>query len=322
MALRANFATINDLSRRNIIDRRAGRNLTTKEAELLSQAINKQIKIPGKFVFKNTLQHRAVLVFRGGLSDNITPTDPEYRSKHNRGDNTFKFSVSEDEEGESQYSANLLNNFTEQSFHILDKHPVNMERRKKGFYPANIIITREPGTSIKKISKFKRWACSTYVPVVKGICKVLGINLFEFDSVEFKGNDVYDNLRKNLVLEIERAIELMKKKKNNFDYFLIYLKETDAAGHDNKPLEKKEMIELIDNKLGSYLKKFEKEKVKIIITGDHTTPCNLKAHSSEPVPFLLCDWKGNKKIEFSEKEAKKGSLGKVFGRDILGLLSW
>tara|TARA_Y100000310_G_C20656236_1_gene802124 strand:- start:118 stop:1341 length:1224 start_codon:yes stop_codon:yes gene_type:complete len=318
LALRANFATINDLKRRNIIDRRAGRNLTTKEAKLLSQAINKQVKVPGKFIFKNTLQHRGVLVFSGGFSDNITATDPEYRSKHSRGDNIFKFSVSEDEEGESQYSANILNNFIEQSYNVLNKHPVNMKRRKKGFYPANIIITREAGVSIKKTNKFKNWACTTSVPVMKGICKVLGMNLFGFEAIEFKGDDAYKNLKKNLILELGKTVKLLNK---NFDYFLVYLKETDAAGHDNKPIEKKEMIELIDKKLGSVLKKLEKDNIKIIITGDHSTPCNLKAHSSDPVPLLLCDWQNNGKKEFSEKQAKKGVLGKVYGKNILKLLS-
>ena len=74
LALRVNFATIDSLENKNIIDRRAGRTLTTLEAEILSKALNKII-IPCKFVFEPTIQHRAVLVFRGGFSDNISGND-------------------------------------------------------------------------------------------------------------------------------------------------------------------------------------------------------------------------------------------------------
>ncbi len=323
LALRANFATIDNLKKRNILDRRAGRNLTTKEARSLANSLNKNIKLPAKFIFKSTLQHRAVLVFKGGFSDNITPTDPEYRSK-SRKDNKFKFSSPGDETELSHYTANLLNNFTEQAFNILDKHPINLRRKKKGFFPANIILVRAPGTKINMIKKFRRWACSTSVPVMKGICKSLGINLFDFKEIGFKGDDAYKNLKKNLILEIKKAVKLIKKRKKEFDYFLVYLKEVDSAGHDNKPIEKKEMIELIDSRLFSFLRNFaEKEKIKIMVTADHATPCKLKSHSADPVPILLCDWSNQegKEKEFSEKGAKKGSLGKMYGKEILKLLA-
>jgi len=318
LALRANFATITNLRNRKIIDRRAGRNLATKEAELLAESLNKNIKLPVKFVFKPTLQHRAVLVFRGSFSDNITNTDTEYGNNKDRG--KFKFSEPEDDDEISQYSANILNNFLEQSFNILNRHPINEKRRKKGFFPANIIITRSAGTSVNKIRRFRKWACSTSVPVIKGICKSLGINLFEFNPCPLKKYDVYYNLKKNLNLEIRKSIKLIWRKRNEFDYFLVYLKETDAAGHDNKPIEKKEMIEIIDKKLFSFLRKLEKQGVRIIITADHSTPCKLKKHSADPVPVLLCDWKGIEEKNFSEKEARKGRLGKLYGKNLLSLL--
>ena len=77
LAFRVNFATIDSFEKGSIIDRRAGRNLTTEEAEILAKALNK-IKLSCKFVFKPTIQHRAVLVFRGGFSDNILGNDATY----------------------------------------------------------------------------------------------------------------------------------------------------------------------------------------------------------------------------------------------------
>src|SRR3989344_9098940 len=46
LSLRTNFATVDNLKDKRIIDRRAGRTLTTKEAGLLAESINKQIKLP------------------------------------------------------------------------------------------------------------------------------------------------------------------------------------------------------------------------------------------------------------------------------------
>ena len=49
LALRANFATIDSLKKGNILDRRAGRTLTTSEAKVLAKALN-DIKLPCKFI--------------------------------------------------------------------------------------------------------------------------------------------------------------------------------------------------------------------------------------------------------------------------------
>ena len=319
LAFRANFATIDNLKKRNVIDRRAGRTLTTREAKILAKEVNK-IFLARKFVFRHTLQYRAILVLRGGFSDNITEMDPAHHPTNKSKQGKFKFSEAEDDDENSEYTANMVNNFVGKAFEVLDKHPINEARRKKGFYPANLLLLRAPGVSIKKITKYRKWACSTSIPVMKGICKALGINLFEFKAVEFKNHDAYKNLRKNLNLEIKKSISLIKKKKKNFDYFLVYFKETDTAGHDNKPHEKKEMVEIIDKKFFSFLRKFaEKNKIKIVVTADHSTPCELKRHSADPVPLLLFG-KGverDKCSSFNEIQARKGRLGKLYGQELL-----
>ena len=82
LALRCNFATLTDENR--IVDRRVGRNLTTKEAGELSKAINKKVTLelhPVDFRFMSTIGHRGVLVIHNKnnfLSSKITNTDPAY----------------------------------------------------------------------------------------------------------------------------------------------------------------------------------------------------------------------------------------------------
>lgn len=323
IAFRANFATLDNMDDRNVVDRRVGRTLSTKEAKILARDLNK-IFLPRKFLFEATLQHRGVLVLRGGFSENLTEMDPAHHSMKRSETGKFRFAVPTDDDENSLYTANLVNEFVEKAFHVLDKHPVNQARRKKGFYAANLILLRAPGVYIKKIKKYRRWACTSDVPVIKGISKCLGINLFDFSAIEFKGHDAYHNLKKNLALEIKKNIKMLKKNKNKFDYFLVYFKETDVAGHDNKPNEKKAMIELIDKKFFSFLKKFvDKEGARVTVTGDHSTPCEMKKHSSDPVPVLLYGGKDKNKVEkdgcssFDEIQARKGALGHFCGKEFL-----
>lgn len=321
LALRANFATIDKLENGRVIDSRAGRTLTTKEAEILAMEVNR-IFLPRKFLFKPTVQHRGVLVLRGGFSDNITNIDPFYPIKdQSRNKGEFKFSQPLDEDENSQYTANMLNEFIEQSFIKLNKHPINQERRKRGLMPANIFLTRGAGIEVPNLRKLKKWMAVQYMPLEIGICKAAGMEVFSFSYPPMKELDVYSNLYDALNKAIKFSIKSLKKQRKNFDYAYIHFKETDVPGHDNKPIEKKTMIELLDKKFFSFLRKFAvKNKIKVVVIGDHSTPCSLKTHSADPVPVLLFDPDNEEKddcVSFNEIEAKKGSLGKIYGQELL-----
>jgi len=323
LALRTNFATIDKLENGKVLDQRAGRTLTTEEANILADELNK-IFLPRKFLFKPTIQHRGILVLRGGFSDNITNINPFYpiREKANsKGE--FKFSEPLDEDENSQYTANMVNEFVEQSYKRLKEHSINKEREKKGLFPANIILTRDPGIEVPNIKKMKKWMAVQYMPLEIGICKVAGMEVFSFSYPSMKEYDVYQNLYDALNKAIKFSIKSLKKQKSNFDYCYIHFKETDIPGHDNKPIEKKAMIELIDKKFFSFMRKFsEKNKIKVVVTADHSTPCGLKMHSADPVPLLIFDPKDKEKtknnlISFNEIQARKGSLGKIYGQELL-----
>ena len=77
LALRANLASARGS---RIVDRRAGRNLTQEEAELLAKDLN-GIRLEGaSFEFRATISYRGVLVIRGDepLNAAISNTDPAY----------------------------------------------------------------------------------------------------------------------------------------------------------------------------------------------------------------------------------------------------
>ena len=340
LALRVNFATIDSLSSGKIIDRRAGRTLTTTEAEILAKALNK-IKLPCNFEFKSTIQHRAALVLKGGFSDNVTGNDQTYQKGQATAAETIGTFKPLDEDENSVYTANILKEFIDKAFEVLDKHPVNEERRKRGLLPANFLLIRGAGIEPPKLKFYKRWMAVTYMPLEKGFAKICGMTSFSFDYPKLKNLDAYSNLWDGLKEACAFSEKTLKKNFKNFDYAYIHIKETDLPGHDNKPMEKKHMLEYIDKTLFKFLASFAPpNKIKVVVTGDHSTPCKLKAHSADPVPVLFYNQsiprpsifsfgrffrkteaenpeKEKKGAKFCEREARKGKLGSFLGKELL-----
>jgi 2,3-bisphosphoglycerate-independent phosphoglycerate mutase len=317
LAFRVNFATIDSMEEGNIIDRRAGRTLTTEEAKELSKSLNK-INMSVKFVFKPTIQHRAALVFKGGFSDNISGNDSIYTKGKSIQEDKVKYCKPLDEDENSQYSANIANEFIEKAYEVLDRHPVNQERRKKGLLPANYLMIRGAGIEVPKLKIYRKWASVAYMPLEIGFAKMSGMTVYSFDYPPLKGLDAYQNLHDGLKKACDFAEKTINKIKGNFDYVYVHIKETDLPGHDNKPIEKKLMFEYIDKTLFKFIRRFAPpNKIKVVVIGDHSTPCKLKRHSADPVPVLFYNDSELKEKHFSEAEAAKGKLGVISGNDLL-----
>lgn len=317
LAFRVNFATIDSLEEGNIIDRRAGRTLTTREAQELSKSLNK-INMAVKFVFKPTIQHRAALVFSGGFSDNVSGNDSTYTQGRTITTEKIGYCKPLDDDENSQYSANIANEFVEKAYQVLNNHSINQERRKKGLLPANYLLIRGAGIEVPKLKIYKKWAAVAYMPLEIGFSRLSGMNVYSFEYPELKSFDAYENLYDGLKEACTFSIKTLNKVKKDCDYVYVHLKETDLPGHDNKPMEKKMMFEYIDKTLFNFLRKFAPpNNIKVVVTGDHSTPCRLKGHSADPVPVLLYNNSELKEKHFSEKEAMNGKLGKMSGNEFL-----
>jgi 2,3-bisphosphoglycerate-independent phosphoglycerate mutase len=158
------------------------------------------------------------------------------------------------------------------------------------------------------------------MPLEIGISKASGMKTFAFNYPEMKELDVYANLYAGLKKASKFSRKILKRMGKKYNYFYVHFKETDVPGHDNRPEEKKYMIEFLDNNFFSFLVKYaEKNKIKLLISADHSTPCNMKTHSADPVPVLFCDWSNEDKKEFSERACRAGKLGKLYGKNVLKL---
>ncbi|MEK6919216.1 MAG: 2,3-bisphosphoglycerate-independent phosphoglycerate mutase [Nanoarchaeota archaeon] len=313
LAFRADFATIDKKTRR-IIDRRVGRTLTSKEAKKLSEEINKKVKLLFEFKITPTVQHRGVLVIKGNLSQNISDTDPEYEML----EPYIQEAKPLDERIISKYTAELINYFTKKSSEVLEEHPINKERRRKGLLPANAIIMRGAGTKKPTLKNHSDWRSVNYMPVERGIAILSGMKTTTFQYPKIHGEDVYKTLHEGLKKACKVATITLDQTKEKYLY--IHIKETDIPGHDGNPYEKKKMLEEIDELLMGKIKELVKEKgIKVIITGDHATPCEMKGHSKDQVPIMLIKTSSHHKTgrRFNEKEAKKGELGMIHSEKLL-----
>lgn len=307
IAFRCNFASVDhDL---NIIDRRAGR--IRKNTHRLAEALN-GMEIDGvKIKFKETTEHRALLILSGkGLSANITDADPKILN----GPTKYKKAESIDNSKESIYTANILNEFLLKAHKLLNEHEVNKGRRAEGKVQANFILTRGAGMMprIKKITErlnFKA-SCIAAEGTVLGVAKLAGFN-------PITHHEMTGNLDTNVRLKAKKAIDELEYS----DFVAINFKAPDLMGHDNNPKGKVKAIESLD-KLMEDILKYKPSNTIIAIAADHSTPCERKEHSGDPVPILI-NGPGIRRdrIErYNEIDCSHGGLGRIKGHEFISTL--
>lgn len=300
IAFRVNFATLGGSMK--IIDRRAGR---ISETGQLVEALSGIIIEDVEFLFKESWGHRAVLILRGqGISTNISSNDIKVE-----GGKEAKLIIPKDKTEEAIFTAKILNIFIEKTRRILEKHPLNIERKEKGLLPANFLLIRGPGqyrNIIDFYQKYKLKACCVAGGALyKGIAKSLGMDLIKVEGAN--GSSLTNLMGKFLAI---------KTNLEKYDFVFCHIKAPDNLAEAGDFFGKKEFIEKIDEniKLISDLK-----NTLIVITADHSTCSDLKDHCFAAIPILFYRGKINKnKIgKFSEKNCQEGVLGIIKQMDIM-----
>lgn len=300
VAFRANMGTVDE--NMVVVDRRAGRIKTTEPfAKKVSGT-----EIEGvRFLLKAGNAHRMALVMRGnGLSARISNTDP-----HEVGKKVLK-SESLDDSSEARFTARLLNQFLENTHKIFNEMPENEERRKRRLPPANHILTRGAGY-YKPIPPFKhkyklKACCITGGGLYLGLGRIMGMSPLNAPGAT-------GDAKTDVQSKLTTAIRALKQ----YDFAFVHIKGTDLFGHDGDPVGKRKFIEKIDRSIPVL---FNFDGV-IAVTADHSTPCELKDHSADPVPILI--WGGKEKDnvkKFGESACALGSLGRIWGKDVMPLV--
>ena len=312
LALRANLASARG---RTIVDRRAGRNLTQEEAELLARDLNGMTLEGASFEFRATISYRGVLVIRGegSLSAAISNTDPAYArvggfgaAKEPSGSDHLMRCVPESRDEGAARAAKLVNEFTRKAQRVLDSSEVNKKRVREGKLPANLVLLRDAGDHLPDPIPFEKKYGMTGTALVEMPAEVGIAKLLKMRMVPIKDRT-----------DISEKARLFSSELKDGAIVYVHIKGPDEFGHDGDARGKKKNIELIDTEFFSAALK-HLDDMTIAVSCDHATPCTLKRHSADPVPLLVSGrGKGDGK-RFNEADAADGSLGHLRGSDVLG----
>ncbi len=273
VAVRGNFCTVDEKGL--VTDRRAGRIPTEKSIELCHLLDGKVIDGVKLFVFP-VREHRLVIVFRGdALNPDIGDTDPQRTGVAPKPVTAFS--------PEAEHLASVASQFVEQARNELaGHHPANM-MLLRGF------AQRPHWPSMSEIYKLKPAAISGY-PMYRGLAKLAGMDILESD------------------VNIESELAVLQENYHKYDFFFLHVKQTDSAGEDGDFERKVSVIEQIDQAIAALIRL---EPDVIVVSGDHSTPAVLAAHSWHPVPLLLYSkWcRPDAAKQFGESACLTGALG-------------
>jgi len=286
LAARANFATIDEQGR--IVDRRAGRIPTEKNEEICRFLQDKIPEVEGIHIRAHPgKEHRFVVMFQGeGLREDLTDTDPQKDGLTAKKVKPLS--------PEAQRTADIVNHYIRRATEIL-----------KPLHPANTILLRgfSKVPELPTLSdrfKLRAAAIATY-PMYRGLAKLVGMDVLE------TGESLKDE------------VETLKRSFADYDFFYIHFKKTDSAGEDGDFKKKVKALEEIDRIIPSILRL--KPDV-LVVTGDHSTPAALKAHSWHPNPILLYSnyVRLDRIRRFTERDCQKGQLGRFPAKHVLPLM--
>lgn len=251
-----------------------------------------------------------MLVFRGpGLSAKVSDTDPKKEGQ------PIKKAVPKDDSPEAAFTANILNLFLQKAQEILKDLPLNKNREQLGLPPANAIVTRGAGqmTKTEKITERLGFSacCIASERTVLGVARMAGFDILTDPA--FTGN-----LDTDIHKKARFAIEALK----TYDFVVLHYKATDLMGHDNNPIGKVQAIDCYNDLIGEVMKGIKGQievPVIIALAADHSTPCERKEHSGDPVPIVISgrNIRKDKVTAYNEIACAEGGLGRIKGNDFI-----
>ena len=266
-----------------ITDRRAGRMPTEQTAEVCKQLST--IRLPGVELFVEPVQdQRFVLVLRGeGLSDQLAETDPQ-------------------REGVAPIEATATTPAGERTADLVRQWVNAAETMLKGRSRGNGVLLRgwssrpdmPPFPEIWKL----RAAAVTVYPMYRGVARLVGMDALDGGS------------------NLQEQIEAIRTHWDEYDFFFLHYKYTDSAGEDGDFQRKSDAIEAFDQAVPEIV---ALGPDVLVVTGDHSTPAMMAAHSSHPVPIVLWgkDVRRDHLQHFNEVAAREGELGMFPAKEVL-----
>ncbi len=285
--------------------------ISTAEAHQLIDTLNNAFASE-KIRFYKGISFRHLLVVKKGNND-LKFTPP-----HDVPGTPWRDVLIEPTSEAGKETAELLNDLIIKSQKILEDHPVNKKRKAQGKDPANSVWFWSSGykpamQTLQEKYKIKGAAISA-VDIIKGLGIYAGM-----DVIEVKGaTGLIDT---NYEGKAEAAVAAL----DNHDLVYLHVEATDEAGHEGNIDKKIEALEFLDHRLVKYIMKQTAKMltpVTIALLPDHATPCEIRTHTHDAVPFIIYNptLSPDKVKEYNEFSVEKGIYGVLKGEKFIKTL--
>ena len=267
-----------------------GGNLETEDADVLIKYLNDTLgkKYPDvKFV--TGIQYRHLLVVKHGNKhiDCAPPHDHPNEEWHKLMVKPVLPEIGGDEGHISRRdTADLLNQLILESQELLENHPFNVARKKRGERMANLIWPWGGGyrphmlTLSQMYPQIRKGSVISAVDLIRGIGHYAGLRNIIVEGATGLANTNYEG----------KAAAAIQALKDGDDFVYVHVEASDEAGHDGDLELKLKTIENLDQRLIKPI--FDEvstwdEPVCIAVLPDHPTPVEIRTHVKEPVPFII-----------------------------------
>jgi 2,3-bisphosphoglycerate-independent phosphoglycerate mutase len=165
--------------------------------------------------------------------------------------------------------------------------------------------------TLKEMFGIQKSAVISAVDLIQGIGVYAGMKVIRVEGATGLYNTNYEG-------KARAAVDALKEN----DLVYLHIEASDEAGHEGNVELKTKTIEYLDQRVVKYiLEEIEKmdDQVAVAILPDHPTPCALKTHTRDAVPFIIYK-KGIQpdSVEvYDEFDVKRGSFGLLKGDEFI-----
>lgn len=294
IAIRCNIVTVSDddlpYEEKTIIDHSASE-ISTEDAAVLMEAIQKEMNNDIYQYYVGT-SYRHLTIWDKGEVVELTPPHDVLGQK-----------IAQYLPGDEK-----LREMMRRSYDILNNHPLNVERAKKGLNKANSLWFWGAGTK-PILDSFegkygKKGAMISAVDLLKGIA--VGA---EMDNIQVEGAN--GTLETNWEGKADAAVKALLQ--DGYDFVYIHMEAPDEMGHQGSLERKIKAIEYLDSRvLTTVVERLNAsgEEYRLLLMPDHPTPIACRTHTANPVPFLLYDSRKDFRFSglYNEEDAGKSGV--------------
>ncbi|MCX6557393.1 MAG: cofactor-independent phosphoglycerate mutase [Candidatus Aminicenantes bacterium] len=306
LAMRCNIICIEN----DKIKNHSAGHISSEESLRLIEALNQELAAPN-IRFHPGFSYRHLLVIKDGKND-FECTPP-----HDVPGTLFR-EVLPRPKGKSSKTAGLLTDLIIRSQTILSSHPVNVRRRAQGKDMGNSIWPWSPGHR-PQMKTFQE-LYGLRGAVISAVDLIFGLGVYAgFKPIKVPGaTGLFDT---NYEGKAQAACQALR----DFDFVFLHIEASDEAGHEGNAELKVGTIQALDQRIIKPIVECTaamKEPVTIALLPDHATPCAVRTHTRDAVPFLICrpGEEPDPISEFNEETCKKGSYGLLHGAEFMKAL--